>query len=406
MTRRPGPATRAVRAGLGHAGAGSAPVVAPPSLSSVRAYRSLEALDRGMVEERGLYRRHGNESVELLEAALSDLEAVEGEPAPLCRVTASGQAAMLLALLTLVTPARTRIVVVRPCYGATESLVAGPLAALGARLSTVDLPPPGTVEGQAALVEAALGDDVAAVVAEVVGNPLLGLLDLPALTAACRERGVPTVIDSTFCTPFLLRPLEHGADVVVHSLTKHLSGHSDVLGGAVLARAGTDAAERLDATCRIAGAVMSPFDAWLCLRGLRTAGLRIERGSANAALLARALAGLERVVTVHYPGLRSDAEERLAQRLLPDGRGPMLTVDTGSRAAAEATLEVLSEIALAPSLGDVATTVSHPALTSHRSLGPEERAALGIGEGLLRFSVGCEDPDDLRDELEAALGGR
>ena len=167
----------------------------------------------------------------------------------------------------------------------------------------IDLPPPGEVDHQLAAVGEVLSPAVAAVVAETIGNPLLGVLDLPALVDLCRAAGVTTVIDNTFATPFLLRPLEMGADMVFHSLSKQLSGHADVLGGAVMIRAGHPAAGRLDANSRALGAVLAPFDAFLSLRGIRTAGLRAERGAANAAALARLASGHPAVAAVHYPGL-------------------------------------------------------------------------------------------------------
>ena len=186
------------------------------------------------------------------------------------------------------------MVLLRPCYGGSESLIAGPLAAFGVEPVIVDLPPPGEVAHQLDGLSGLLSPAVACVVAETIGNPLLGVLDLPALTALCRSAGVATVIDNTFATPFLLRPLEMGADLVFHSLSKQLSGHADVLGGAVVVRAGHLAAGRLDAHSRSLGAVMAPFDAFLSLRGLRTAGLRTERGAASAAALARLAAAASR----------------------------------------------------------------------------------------------------------------
>jgi len=398
------PATVAARAGLGVDGSGEGADLVPAlSLSSVRGYGSLEALAAG-IESRDSYRRHGGGTPALLEAALAELESAGGI-VPLARVTASGQAALLLATLLLVGGRRRRVVVVRPCYGGTEALLAGPLAGLGVQLTTVDLPPQRWVD-QGALVSSVLGEDVAAVVTEVIGNPLMQLIDVPAVAAASRAAGAACVVDSTFATPFLLRPFGLGADAVFHSLTKHLCGHSDVLGGALLLSPELAASDWLDAFARLAGVGLAPFDAWLALRGLRTAGLRVERGSANAAALAEWFARRPEVETVHYPGRHAVGEEELASRLLPRGRGPMLSVALrGGRQAADAFVQRLSGVRLAPSLGDVATTVSHPGLTSHRTLSPEQRDALGIGEGLIRISTGVELVDDLYAEFEAALGG-
>jgi len=403
VKRPPSPFTVAARAGTPDPVPGGAPLVEPPSLASVDSFVDLADLDRAMAAGHGGYRRFGTPIVHRLEAALSALEGHGLLEPPVCRVTASGQSALLLALSTLVGPARRRVVLLRPCYGGSESLLAGPLAAFGVEPVVVDLPPPGEVRHQLGAVERVLSPSVACVVAEVIGNPLLGLLDLPRLVELCRKAGVASVIDGTFATPFLLRPLGLGADLVFHSLSKQLSGHADVLGGAVLIRAGHPAAERLDGHSRSLGAVMASFDAFLSLRGLRTAGLRAERGSASAAALAELASGHPAVAAVHYPGARGPDEEALARRLLANGRGSLVTLDLGTRERADRLLAALPDLRLAPSLGDVATTVSHPGLSSHRGLSAEARRALGIGDGLLRFSVGIEAVEDLAAELRTAL---
>jgi cystathionine beta-lyase/cystathionine gamma-synthase len=398
------PSTLAARAGLGTPrSAAGADLVAPPSLSSVRTYAGLEELDAAM-EKRDGYRRYGNESVVLLEDALARLEAVDPRALPLTRVTASGQAALLLALLLLVTPRRNRVVVVRPCYGGTDALIAGPLGALGTQLTTVDLGPDDA--DHASPVAAALGDDVAAVVCEVITNPLMSVVDVPAVATAAHAAGAAVVVDSTFTTPFLFRPFQHGADVVFHSLTKHLGGHSDVLGGAVLVAPQHPAGDWVDAYSRLAGCVLGPFDAWLALRGLRTAALRVERGTTTAAALAASLSRHRGVRAVHYPGTHGDADEERAARLLPAGRGPMFSLEIdGGIAEADAFVRRLEGIRLAPSLGDVSTTISHPAMSSHRTLSRERRLALGISDGLIRVSTGVESVADLEHEFAAALGG-
>jgi len=388
---------------LGRPDGGGAELVAPPSVASVRAYADLPALDAAMAGERGVYGRHGNDSVMALEDALVDLEAADDGGRPLCRVTASGQAALLLAITLLVSPRRRRVAVVRPCYGSTESLIAGPLQRLGVELVTIDLPPAGDVAGQRAVLEGGLDASVGCAVAEVVGNPLMNVLDLDLFTAVCRQRGVASVVDATFTTPLLLQPLGHGADAVLHSLSKSLSGHSDVIGGALLVSAEHEAAASLDAHSRLLGAVLAPGAAWLALRGLRSAPLRVERSSSNAAALVARLGSHGAVRGLHYPGAHSPAEEELAARLLPHGRGAMLGLDLGTREAAGRFLAAAPGIALAPSLGDISTTASHPALTSHRGMSPQQRQVLGIGEGLIRLSVGCEDIGDLEAEVGAAL---
>ncbi len=403
MNKGPDPSTVAARAGLGRGASGEGDDLVPPlSLASVRAYPDLAAVDAGM-DTRDSYRRYGGGVPAVLETALAELETVRGGAAPSARVTASGQAALLLATLMFATSARRRVVVVRPCYGGTESLFTGPLAGLGVSLTTVDLPlDDGASHG--GLVAAAMDSDVAMVVAEVIVNPLMKVVDVPAVAAACRGAGAACVVDATLSTPFLFQPFAWGADAVFHSLTKFLGGHSDVLGGVLLLRADHESGEWLDAFARLAGLGLSPFDSWLTLRGLRTAGLRVERSSENAAALARWFADRPEVAAVHYPGVHGACDEERAARLLAKGRGPMLSIDVrGGKAAADAFVRGLSGVRLAPSLGDVATTVSHPALTSHRAWSREQREALGIGEALIRISSGVEALDDLCAEFSAAL---
>ena len=395
-------ATRAARAGAGTPHTAGSDLVTAPALAAVRRYPSLEAVDAAMEEGSATYRRDGNESVRLLESALADLERA-GDVVPQARVTASGQAALLLGIATLCTPERRRVVLVRPCYGGTEALLTGPLAALGITMTPVDLTPGMAVAAQPEAVAAVMAPDVAAVVVEVITNPLLQVADIAAIAGVAHDLGAALLVDATFATPFLCRPFEHGADAVMHSLTKHLNGHSDVLGGVLLMDPRHSAAGRLGTWSRELGAVLGPFDAWLVLRGLRTAALRITRGSESATHLATALRSHPAVRAVHHPGSHGDDEEALCATLLPDGRGPMLSIDVGDEPAASRVIRRLDGIALAPSLGDVATTVSHPALTSHRNWTQAQRTALGIGGGLLRFSIGIEEVADLEAELSAAL---
>jgi cystathionine beta-lyase/cystathionine gamma-synthase len=396
----------AIRAGaMPAAGVEGADLVAPPSLSSARSYPDLESLDAALEADPRAYRRHGNESVALLESTLARLEAPPGGAAPIARVTSSGQAALLLLVSAAAMSGRRRVVLVRPCYGATEALLAGPLSALGAAVTVVDLPRAGEPVDAGAVVASVLDRDVALVVVEIVTNPLLTVVDVPAVAAAAHDCGAVCLVDSTLTTPFLFQPLAHGADLVMHSLTKHLGGHSDVLGGVAIAAAESEAAGWLDAMSRTLGAVLAPFDAWLTLRGLRTAPLRVERGNASAAALAQALAEHPGVRAVHHPVARGGTDAALAARLLPHGIGPMLSIDVrGGRLAAGRVVRALNGIRLAPTFGDVSTTVSHPATTSHRHLSNEDRESLGISDGLLRFSIGIEDEQALRSELTAALG--
>jgi cystathionine beta-lyase/cystathionine gamma-synthase len=379
-------------------------LVASPVLASVRAYPDLDALDAAMEADPRVYRRHGNQTLALLEGTLAALETPPGGATPIARVTASGQAALTLLVSAAMMGGRRRVVLLRPCYGGTEALLVGPLAALGVTTTMLDLPPPPAAVDVAALLEPALGADVALVVVEVVTNPLLGIVDVPAVAAAAHGCGAQCLVDSTMVTPFLFQALAFGADAVLHSLTKHLGGHSDVLGGVALAAPASEIADWLDVHNRLIGGVLGPFDAWLAHRGVRTAPLRVERASATAGALAAALATHPAALAVHHPGARGGEDAALAARLLPRGGGPMLSIDVaGGRAAAGRVVRALGGIRLAPSLGDVSTTASHPASTSHRHLGAQAREALGISDGLLRFSIGIEDEAVLREELGRAL---
>ena len=402
MSHPDDPGLAAIRAGIGTGeGRDGTSLVASPVLGSVRAYGDLDALDAAMAADPRVYRRDGNETVDLLERTLARLETPPGRDVPLARVTASGLAALVLAAGVAAMSGRRGILVVRPCYGGTEVLVNGPLAAMGMSPSVVDVPP-GRGADAGELVAAALTPSTALVVVETVTNPLLGVVDVGAVASAAHEAGALCLVDNTFATPFLFQPLWVGADLVLHSLTKHLSGHSDVLGGVLVAAPGSEPADWLDAHSRALGAVLSPFDAWLTLRGLRTAPLRVERGTATAALLAQSLVGHAALVAVHHPSVGPDAA--LAARLLPRGGAAMLTLDVrGGLAGAAAVVVALDGIRLAPSLGDVSTTLTHPATTSHRHLSAQAKAALGISDGLLRVSVGIEDPTTLLGELTSAL---
>ncbi|GAC1341987.1 MAG: aminotransferase class I/II-fold pyridoxal phosphate-dependent enzyme [Candidatus Dormibacteria bacterium] len=393
-----------MQAGLGAArGAEGAALVPSPDLATVRTYASGADLDAAMADDRRVYGRHGHASGMALEEALAGLETAEGGTQPVARVTASGQAALLLLVSLHVRPGRSRVVVVRPGYGSTEAAVDA-LAGFGVELVVVDLPLPDAAGDHGALVAAALDGRTALVVTEVVTNPLVGVVDVPAIATACRAAGVACAVDATFVTPFLFRAFEHGVDAVWHSLTKVLSGHSDVLGGVALVAAESEAARLIDARWRLLGVGLGPTESWLTLRGLRTAGLRLERACANAAALAEWLPGQPGVAAVHYPGVRGAVDAERASRLLPEGRGSMLGLEvSGGAAAADAVVQRSELIRLAPSLGDVSTTASVPARSSHRELGAEGRAALGISDGLVRLSVGCEDVEDLRADLGRAL---
>ena len=237
---------------------------------------------------------------------------------------------------------------------------------------------------------------------ETPTNPLMTLTDIAAISEVAREAGCRLVVDNTFMSPYLQRPLTLGADIVVHSTTKFLNGHSDSVGGiVVLSR--EDDAERLAFVQNAAGAILSPFDSWLVLRGIKTLPIRMEAHNANGRALARYLAAREQVRKVYYPGLPDHPQHRLAKRQM-SGFGGMIAFDLGSLGAASRFLERVRLCSLGESLGGVETLISHPATMTHRSVPRKDREKMGVTDGLVRLSVGIEDTEDLIADLANAFG--
>jgi methionine-gamma-lyase len=239
--------------------------------------------------------------------------------------------------------------------------------------------------------------------AETPINPTLELVDLTAVAGLAHQFGAWLVVDNTFASPFCQRPLTMGADVVVHSTTKYLSGHGAVIGGAVVSRHPDFISGPVTEQAHLMGATPSPFDAWLTNLGLKTFELRLERHCANAQRLAAYLEAHPKVARVHYPGLDSHPQAEIARRQMASGGGMIAFTLAGGFSAAEALLDRLRVISLAVSLGNVDSLIEHPASMTHRGLTPDERERMGIGPGLLRFSVGIENPADLEADLEQAL---
>jgi cystathionine beta-lyase/cystathionine gamma-synthase len=238
---------------------------------------------------------------------------------------------------------------------------------------------------------------------ETPTNPLLSLSDLAAIARICRARGIICVADNTFASPYIQRPLELGFDIVLHSTTKYLNGHSDVIGGIAVVGQNAELAEKLGFLQNAVGAISGPFDAFLTLRGVKTLALRMERHCSNALDLAQWLEQQPQVKRVYYPGLTSHPQHELAQRQMR-GFGGMISVDLNSDlAGARRFLENVKIFALAESLGGVESLIEHPAIMTHATIPPETRAKLGIGDGLVRLSVGVEDVEDLRADLAQAL---
>jgi cystathionine gamma-lyase len=267
----------------------------------------------------------------------------------------------------------------------------------GLKTSYVDL-------GDRAALEAAITPATRMIWVETPTNPMLKLVDLAMVAEVGRKRGILTVADNTFASPVVQRPLELGIDLVMHSATKYLNGHSDMVGGVVVVGDDGALAERLAFLQNAVGAVAGPFDSFLALRGLKTLALRMERHCANALAVARFLERHPRVARVHYPGLESHPQHDLARRQM-HGFGGMVTAELkGGLAEARRFLERVEIFALAESLGGVESLVEHPAIMTHASLPPEQRTALGIGDTLVRLSVGIEDEADLLADLDQALG--
>jgi methionine-gamma-lyase len=336
-----------------------------------------------------VYSRISNPTVCALEERVA---ALEGGRAALA--ASSGMAAQTAALLTLAKQG-DHIVAARTLYGGTYTQFAVTFAELGIETTFVDPDEPEAFQ-------AALKPNTKALYAETIGNPQLNVVDLEALAQVAHRAGVPLVIDNTLASPFLCRPIEHGADIVVHSATKYLGGHDDVTLGLVVS-ASPETHHTLWKTAVDLGVAADPFAAWLTVRGLKTLSLRMARHCENAAFLAERLAAHPAVAAVHWPGLPSHPDHAVARRLL-SGYGGMVAFDVA--AGREAGLRFISALrlaAMAPSLGGVETLVLHPASTSHRQLDAAGLRAAGIGEGSIRVSVGLEHPEDLWGDFEQAL---
>ena len=337
-------------------------------------------------------RGYGNPTVEAFEAVMADLEGTEAAFA-----FDSGMAAVH-AVATTLARAGQRVVVSRWLYGGTYSLFADVLPRYGIEVTLVDVHDLDQVA--AALPGARL------LYVETIDNPLVSVADLRALGRLCGEIGVAAVVDNTFASPYLCTPAEFGFDYVLHSATKYLGGHSDLVGGVVCCSA--QGRQALRSIALDVGGAMQPLEAWLCMRGVATLALRMERHCATAARVATVLRSSSAVRTVHYPALPSHPSHELAQQLLR-GPGGLLSCElAGGLEAAQRFCKALQLAWIAASLGGAHTLVAHPASTTHRQVAPEARRAQGLTDGLIRISVGLEDTDDVVRDIErglAAAGG-
>lgn len=334
------------------------------------------------------YSRFANPTVAALEAKMADLEGAESAVA-----FSSGTAAASSVLLGLLNPG-DEVVFLGPLYGGTESLLRGLCERFGIRV----------VDATQTGLTACLSPATRLVWVETLTNPGLQLHDLAQVAAIARAHGVLTLADNTFCTPCLVRPLEHGMDLVMHSMTKYLGGHGDATGGIVSGASALTAAVRKTGLGHVGGN-LAPQEAFLFLRGLKTLPLRMAAHCAGALAVAQFLAAQPAVRRVHYPGLGSHPQHALARRQMDGGFGGMVGFELAqdTRAAAATVLDNLQLFTQAVSLGDVDSLACHPASTTHSFISAEARARNGIAEGLIRLSVGIEHPDDLLADLEQAL---
>ncbi|HKW17702.1 MAG TPA: PLP-dependent aspartate aminotransferase family protein [Terriglobales bacterium] len=333
------------------------------------------------------YARGANPTRDRLETNLASLEG--GIAA---RVFASGMAA-INALCTMYKTG-DHVICGHNLYGGVPRLFDRILSGYGIEFTYVDT-------SDSKNVERALRTNTRMVYVETPTNPLMAMTDLAAVAKLCKNKKVELVVDNTFMSPFFQQPLALGADMVVHSTTKFLNGHSDGLGGVVVCTR-EDQAEQLAFVQKAAGAILSPFECWLVLRGTKTLAVRMLQHDCNGRKVAEFLVGHKKVKKVFYPGLEDHPQHKLAKKQM-SGFGAMITFETGSRTNAAKVLERVRLCTMGESLGGVETLISHPATMTHAGLGPQGRAAIGITDGMVRISVGIEDVEDIIADLDQAL---
>ena len=387
--------TRAVHAGERGPRPDFRPVSTPIYHSVGYLYDDMENLDGVFGGQRDgyVYPRYGSPTVRTFEQAVATLEAAGDAVA-----FASGMGAVHAALLGGDVRAGTAVVAAADVYGATYALLEKLFAELDVRVRFVDITDLADVE------QAIAQEQPVAVICEIISNPLMKVADVPALAGMAHAAGAVLIVDNTFASPYLFCPLDHGADYAMHSATKYLGGHGDVMAGVVACSTerGLDLRERQ----KLVGANLGPQEAWLALRGLKTLPLRMRQHCTNAQIVAEWLAGHPAVARVNYPGLPDHPQHTVAARLFEgQGFGGMMSFDLADAGQADVFrfMEALELILPATTLGDVYSLTLYPAHSSHRQVAPEVRAALGIGDGLVRLSVGIEDPRDIITDLAQAL---
>ena len=388
----PGFSTRAIHFGYDPMSADGA-LTPPLHLTSTFAFETAEQGGARFAGEAPghIYTRISNPTTDLLEQRMASLEGGEAAVA-----MASGMGAITSVLWSFLR-AGDELITDKTLYGCTFSYFQHGLSRFGVKVKHVDLTNPLALEN-------AMSDQTKLVYFETPANPNMRLVDIAAISAIAKRHGAKTVVDNTYATPVQTRPLEHGADVVVHSATKYLGGHGDLVAGIAIGSAADMAEVRMVGVKDMTGAVLAPFNAMLILRGLKTLALRVERHAQSAMRVARTLETHPSVKLVHYPGLESFSQHALALRQM-NGFGGMIAFElAGGYAAGIAMMNRLNLIRRAVSLGDAETLIQHPASMTHSTYSREEREAHGISEGLVRISVGLENVEDIIADLHQALG--
>ena len=382
--------TKAIHGGLdpaAHRGAVSVPIYQSSTFAFPTAEEGAARFDG--TSDGPIYTRMGNPTVHALEECVADLEGGCGTIA-----TATGMAAISTVFLALLRSG-DHVVATDPLYGASRGLLTRYFSRFG--VTTTFVP-----AIDAGALTAAIRPETRLIYVETPANPTLDLVDLIAASTAARGAGIPLVVDNRFAGPYLQRPIELGADVVLHSATKSLNGHSDVIAGVVVARDPSMLKTLRDAAIMF-GLTIDPHQSWLLLRGIRTLGMRVERAQANAMSIARWLEDHEQVAWVRYPGLPSHPQFKLAQQQM-DGPGSIIAFEMrGGVTAGSILMNSVRMITLAVSVGGVESLIEHPASMTHKSVPESEQRRQGITAGLVRLSAGCEDLDDLLADLTQAM---